>query len=95
MAAPVAAEGRYYVECAANITTVLQQVAGALGDELDWIWIGAGAGTVTLKDGGTTFFTWGAQTVERFVPLNIRSRVGAWSLVTPAGVVAVTAGKFS
>jgi hypothetical protein len=95
MGAPVTAEGRFYVECPAGATTVLQQNVGAADNELDWIWIEAGTGTVTLNDGGTALFSWGAGTVERFIPLNIKSRLGAWSLTVTAGQNAFAAGAFS
>jgi hypothetical protein len=94
MGVPATAEGRPYVPAPAGATTPLQLVQGAKGDEVDWLWIAAGAGSVALKDGGVTVWTWDALTTDRFVPLNLRSMVGGWSLTT-VGVAALAAGCFS
>lgn len=91
---PVSARGRYYVPCPANAATTLQEREGALGDEIDWIWMDAGAGNVVLRDGGTIVRTFAGQAAERFIPLNLRSRVGAWSITTPVGITATAAGSF-
>jgi hypothetical protein len=95
MGVPVAAEGSFYVVCPAGGPTTLEQSAGAKGDMIDWLWLEAGAGTIALIDGGTTLFTWDGQTAERFIPLQIRSREGAWSVTTTGGLTALAAGAFS
>lgn len=100
---PVAARGRYYVPCAVATATTLQEREGALGDEIDWLWIypaTAAPGAVTLSDGGTDVWTWPAGIALNdirpiFVPLNLRSREGAWTLTCGANVSATAAGAFS
>lgn len=74
MGVQVGAEGRFYVPCPAGQSTALKQKLGKAGDVIGWIWVEAGAGTVALKDGATTVFTWSAQDAERFIPLDIASR---------------------
>ena len=96
----VAARGRFYVQCGANATTQLRENTqpagtGAAGDELDWLWMDAGAGNLQLFDGPTLFRAWAGQTTERFIPLNVRSLNGGWSVTMPAGITATAAGSFS
>lgn len=99
---PVEARGRFYVACAANGTTILQQSVGAVGDELDWLWLFPATTTpaaTALKDGATTVWTFPAVALTDirpiFVPLNLRSLVGAWSLVAGANMAGLGAGSFS
>lgn len=102
---PVAARGRFYVACAANATTVLQESTtpgGAIGDEIDWLWLFPATTTPaasSLKDGAVTVWTFPAVTLTDtrpiFVPLNLRSRSGAWSLVAGANMAGLGAGAFS
>lgn len=99
---PVAARGRYYVECPANASTTLSETEGRAGDDLDWIWIfpaTVAPGAVTLNDGANPVWAWPAgialnDTRPIFVPLNLRSREGAWQIVCGANVAAVAAGAF-
>jgi hypothetical protein len=104
---PVSARGRFYVKCAANAVTALTESTtggtGKLGDEIDWLWIfptTTTPGAVTLSDGGTSVWPWpGGITLADirpiFVPLNIRSQVGGWTVTTPAGVTVLASGAFS
>ena len=95
MGVPAAAEGRTYVNCPAGATTDLQIVNGAKGDDIDYLWVEAGAGTVALKDGAVTVFTWDGTAAERFIPLNLKSaQIGGWS-VTTVGLAALASGEFS
>jgi hypothetical protein len=95
MANPATAAGRFYQVVPAGGPTTIQQVKGGKGDELDWIWLSAGAGTCTLTDGGATVFTWAGATAERFIPLNLRSQVGAWAITTTGGLTAAASGAFA
>lgn len=104
---PVAARGRYYVECAAGATTPLKEnpdaAAGDAGDELDWLWLfptSTTPGAASLLDGANVIWPWPAgvtlqDTRPIFVPLNLRSREGGWSLTLPASFTALAAGAFS
>jgi hypothetical protein len=88
----VGAEGRFYTSCPVGSSTELKQKLGKAGDVVGWIWIKAGTGTVALKDGAVTVFTWDAQTAERFIPLDIASKNGGWSVET-SGVSALASGS--
>jgi hypothetical protein len=104
---PVSARGRFYVACPANATTSLddtgQAGAGATGDEIDWLWLYPATttpGALSLKDGAVTVWAWPAgitlnDTRPIFVPLNLRSQNGAWSVVAGANMAALGAGAFS
>jgi hypothetical protein len=96
MPVPAAPEGRFYVPCPSGATTPLTQgTAGSRGDDIDHIWIEAGAGTVALIDGATTVFTWDATAAERFVPLAWKAKGAAGWSITATGVSAVATGVFS
>lgn len=104
---PVSARGRYYVSCAASATTTLTEgtpgQVGNVGDEIDWLWLFPNTttpGAATLQDGGITVWTWPAGITLAdirpiLVPLNLRSRVGAWSVGLGATMTALAAGAFT
>lgn len=107
---PVAARGRFYIPCAANVVTTLTQDAnkgGAAGDELDWVWLfptstTPGAASIIDGTGGGAVTVWpwpaGITLADKrpiFVPLNLRSAVGAWSVSLPATFTGLAAGRFT
>lgn len=102
---PASARGRFYVECPAGATTVMQEgdTPGQAGDELDWLWLfpaDTSPGAASLLDGANIIWPWAAGIVLNdvrpiFVPLNLRSREGAWSLTLPADMTGLAAGAFS
>lgn len=103
---PVAARGRYYVQCAANVATPLTEDVGgtgAVGDEIDWLWIMPATttpGAVVLLDGVIPVWTWPAGITLTdirpiFVPLNLRSLTAGWGVTTPASVTVLAAGAFT
>ncbi len=103
--APVYAAGREYEPCPASATTTLG-ATGAVGDDLDHIVIVPGTtspSSVSIKDGSDTaivVFTGGASSVSNLVPftvpLNLKSRTGAWQIVTGgANVTVLAAGNFT
>lgn len=102
---PVSARGRFWVQCPAGAVTILNEDAGAgaIGDELDWVWFfpaDATPGVAHILDGATPLWTWpGGITLNDvrpiFVPLNLRSLTGVWSLELPGDMSALAAGAFS
>lgn len=102
---PVSARGRFWVQCPAGAVTVLNEDAGAgaIGDELDWVWFfpaDATPGVAHILDGATPLWTWpGGITLNDvrpiFVPLNLRSLTGVWSIELPGDMSALAAGAFS
>lgn len=93
MGIQVGAEGRFYVSCPAG-TTALKQKTGAAGDVITALWIAGGAGNVVLKDGVTAVFTFTAESVERYIPLDLVAKGAGWS-VEITGVSALASGNFS
>jgi len=106
---PVSARGRYWDVCFANLTTQLtQDVNGAAGDELDWLYLyptNTSPGALSLWDGlpgggGVAVWVWPAGIVLTdlrpiFQPFNLRSRIGPWYVVCPATMSATASGAFS
>lgn len=100
----VAAVGREYEACPASATTKLG-TTGAIGDDIDYIWIFPGnlatTGIVQVEDGGTVIWEWpAAQALTNlapiFVPLNLKSKnATGWSVICGANVTALGAGDFT
>jgi hypothetical protein len=100
----VSPRGRFYIPV--PVTATLRAsvgVPGAAGDELDWLWLFPSSltpGAVVLSDGAIPVWTWPAgvtlqDTRPIFVPLNLSSRVGPWTLTLAATFSALAAGAFS
>lgn len=97
--------GREYETVAASATDQPLGATGAVGDDLDGLLIvpaTTSPGQVSIKDGGGSaiiIFTGGASSVSNlvpfFVPLNLRSLAGAWSVTTGASVAAIGTGNFT
>jgi hypothetical protein len=91
-----------YELVAASQTTQTLGPAGGVGDILDRLIIipeTVGAGTVAIKDGSDTainVFVAGTLAELRpiVVPINARSRVGAWQVTTGANVHVIAVGRF-
>lgn len=100
---PVSARGRFWFPCPANATTVIQENTGETGDEIDWLYLlptTTTPGAANLLDGGQVVYPWPAGVTLSdlrpiFVPLNLRSRFGPWSIQLPANMAARAGGAFS
>ena len=102
---PVSARGRFRVQCPAGAVTLLIEAGGvgATGDELDWVWFFPAdptPGVAQILDGAIPLWTWpGGITLNDirpiFVPLNLRTLTGPWSLNLPGDMAALAAGAFS
>lgn len=102
---PVSARGRFWVQCPVGVATILQEDngQGQEGDELDWVWLypqDVTPGPLEILDGVIPIWTWpGGITLNDtrpiFVPLNLRSLTGVWSIATPGDMAALAAGAFS
>jgi hypothetical protein len=94
--------GREYEICPASTTSVVG-TTGALSDDLDYLVVipsSTTVGKIQLKDGaGTAFDVFAGGTLSNLVPFTIpcgmRSRAGAWSVITLAGATVLAVGNFS
>lgn len=103
-AVPTYPAGREYEACPASATTTLG-AAGAVGDDLDHIIIVPGTtspGAVSIKDGSDTaivVFAGGASSVATLhswtLAIGMKSRTGAWQIVTGTNVTVLPAGNFT
>jgi hypothetical protein len=95
-----------YKNVAASATNTVLGSTGAVGDTLDGILVipaTIAAGAVSIKDGtnsATTVYVGGGTTalnslIPFFIPLGIKSAVGAWQVSTGANVAAMAVGKFT
>lgn len=94
-----------YETVAASQTNQAMGAAGAVGDFLRGILVvpsTTSPGAVTIKDGtdaAVTVFVGGATSVQNllpfFIPLGLRSRVGAWQVTTGAALTAIGVGNFT
>lgn len=101
----VFSNGRYYQNVAASQTAVgLGPTGGALGDTLDNIWIFPNSltvtGSVTILDNATVVWSWPAAQVLQnlapiFVPLNYKSRSGAFKATTSTNVSIEASGTLT
>jgi hypothetical protein len=97
--------GNEYETVAASQTTQALGATGATGDYLGGVLIipaTTSPGAVAIKDGAgsaVTIFAGGASSVTSlvpfFVPLGIKSGVGAWQITTGANVSAIGVGDFT
>lgn len=97
--------GSDYETVAASQTDQALGATGAAGDLLSGLLIVPGTtspGAVSIKDGGggaVTVYTGGASAITEltpvWLPLNIRSSGGAWSITTGANVTVIASGDFS
>lgn len=99
-------DGEYATVAASQTAQALGTNGGAKGDCLFGVLIvpgTTGAGAVSIKDGGgsaISLFTGGGTTALTiltpvFIPLNMLSTVGGWSITTGANVTAIAIGKFT
>ena len=93
--------GSEYEYCAASSTNVLG-ATGATGDDLDYIVVfptSTTVGAITLKDGTTSMVIFAGGTrssiVPFTIPIGLKSKNGAWSLVTLTGATCLAVGNFS
>lgn len=103
-AVPTYPFGREYEACPASATTTLG-ATGAVGDDLDHIIIVPGTtspGAVSIKDGSDTaivVFAGGASSVATLhswtLAIGMKSRTGAWQIVTGSNVTVLPAGNFT
>lgn len=95
-----------YETVAASQSNVVLGGNGALGDVIQYLEIvpvAATVGTVSLKDGSdSAFVVYGGGLISADVrgttikiPLNIRSRVGAWQVTTGVSLSVVAVGRFT
>lgn len=99
----VDANGRAYEQVAANQAAQIIGTVGAVGDNIDGIWIfpaTTGPGTVIVLDGAVAIWTWPAgitvtDTRPIFVPLNLKSVNTGWRITTGANVSALAWGQFT
>lgn len=97
--------GTEYETVAASQTDQPIGATGAAGDRLTGLLVvpaTTSPGAVSIKDGGgsaITVFTGGASSVATlipfFIPLNLISLAGAWSVTTGANVSVLAAGNFT
>jgi outer membrane murein-binding lipoprotein Lpp len=102
-AVPVAMVDEYETVAASQTDQVLG-ATGATGDRLSGLLIQPGTtspGTVVLKDGSTTIYTFpgGASSVATLipftVPVGLKSVSGAWKVTTGANVTVIGIGDFT
>lgn len=91
-----------YETVAASATNQAMGATGAIGDYLSHVIImpvTTAAGTVTILDNATTFFTYTTGTLADLrpiiVPIGCNSVSGAWKITTGANVTAVGVGTFT
>jgi stage V sporulation protein SpoVS len=104
-AVPVSNGQTEYETVAASQTNQTIGATGASGDYLAGVLVipaTTSPGNIQIKDGSNTaitVFTGGASSVSNlvpfFIPLGIRSAVGAWQITTGANVSAIGVGDFT
>lgn len=96
--------GSSYETVAASQTAQVMGTTGAIGDFIAGILVipaTTSPGNVLLLDGATsiTVFTGGATSVADlkpfYIPLGLRSVIGAWKITTGANVSAIASGTFT
>jgi hypothetical protein len=96
--------GRPYETVAASATDQVLGATGAIGDVLDGVLIQPGTtspGTVVVKDGATTVYTFpgGASSASNlwpvYVPLNLTALGAGFKITTGADVTALATGSFT
>lgn len=101
----VPSAGTDYEVVAASQTDAILGASGAINDLINGLLVvpaSTSPGAISIKDGSgsaVTVFTGGASSVSNlvpfFIPLNLRSKVGAWKVTTGASVSVVGVGAFS
>lgn len=98
----VAAGGRDYEAVAASATAQVLGAVGALGDTLDFVWVFPATttpGAISILDNGVTIWTLSGATLADIkpfiVPIQCRSKNGAWKITTGANVSALAVGLFT